>query len=62
MADATISPPKTWLLEKAAGRGLRVVDGLEVLIEQTALNFRLWTGVEPERTVLREAAEEFLEL
>jgi shikimate dehydrogenase len=54
--------PETWLLGQAAQRGLPVIDGLEVFIEQAAINFRLWTGVEPERSVLREAAEEFLEL
>ena len=55
-------PPPTWLLGQVAQRGLPVIDGLEVFIEQAAINFRLWTGVEPEPGVLREAAEEFLEL
>ena len=62
VADVAFNPPRTWLLGEAARRGLPTIDGLEVFIEQAAIDFRLWTGVEPERTVLREAVEEYLEL
>jgi shikimate dehydrogenase len=62
VADVAFNPQRTWLLEQARGRGMATIDGLEVFIEQTAINFRLWTNLEPERAVLREAAEEFLEL
>jgi shikimate 5-dehydrogenase len=33
-----------------------------MFIEQAAMSFQLWTGVDPDRQVLREAVEEFLEL
>jgi shikimate 5-dehydrogenase len=33
-----------------------------MFIEQVAIGFQLWTGVEPDRAVLREAVEEFWEL
>jgi shikimate dehydrogenase len=62
VADVALEPPQTWLLGQAAQRGASTIDGLEIFIEQAAINFRLWTGAEPERTVLREAAEEFLEV
>ncbi len=62
VADVTFNPPRIWLLSEAARCGCPTVPGLEMLIEQAALNFRLWTGIDPDRTVLREAAEEFLEL
>jgi shikimate dehydrogenase len=62
VADVGFNPPRTWLLEQARRRGAPTIDGLAVFIEQVALNFRTWTGLDPERTVLREAAEEFLEL
>ncbi len=66
-ADATVVdsnleetvPP---LLQYAAERGLTTVNGLDVFLEQAAVNFRLWTTVDPERTVMRESVEEFLEL
>ena len=62
VADAIANPPRTRLLREAAERGCKTIDGLEIFIAQTAVNFRLWTGVDPDLTVLREAIEEFLEL
>jgi shikimate dehydrogenase len=62
VADASFSPPRTWLLDQAAERGCPTVGGLEIFIRQAAINFRRWTDVEPEPSVLREAVEEFLEL
>ncbi len=62
VADVTFNPPRTWLVEQASGRGCPTIDGLEMFIEQAVVNFRLWTGLDPEPTVLREAVEEFLEL
>jgi shikimate dehydrogenase len=56
--EETIPP----LLREAAERELGVVNGLDVFLEQAALNFQLWTGIDPERTVIREAVEEYLEL
>lgn len=62
VADMTANPPETRLLEEAAGRGCPVLDGLSLYVEQSAEAIRLWTGVEPDRTVMREALEEFLEV
>jgi shikimate 5-dehydrogenase len=33
-----------------------------MFIEQVAIGLRLWTGIDPDRQVLRDAAEEFLGL
>ncbi len=62
VADVSYNPPRTWLLDEAAKRGAPAIQGLDIFIEQAGVNFRLWTGVEPDLTVMREAAEEFLEL
>jgi shikimate dehydrogenase len=62
IADVAARSPRTWLLSQASERGCRTVDGLTMLIEQAAIGFQLWTGVDPSRQVLREAVEEFLEL
>ena len=62
VADVTFNPPRTWLLCQAAERGCTTLDGLEVFVDQAAINFRHWTGIEPDRAVMREAVEEFLEL
>jgi len=39
-----------------------VIDGVDLYVEQTALAFSTWTGVQPDKAAMREAAEEFLEL
>lgn len=60
--DATIDPPRTRLLREAEQRGSATIPGVDILCRQAAINFKLWTGIEPDSTVLRDAVEEFLEL
>lgn len=60
VADVTLNPPTTRLLSEAEGRGCQTVDGLEMFIEQAVLGLRQWTGIDADRTVMREAVEEFL--
>ncbi len=62
VADLTADPPRTWLLREAKQRGCRTVDGLTMFIEQVARDILTWTGIDPNRDVLREAVEEFLEV
>jgi shikimate dehydrogenase len=62
VADVAFNPPHAQFLHEATEKGCRTIDGLEIFIDQTALNFRLWMGIDPDRAVLRDAAEEFLEL
>ena len=62
VADLTWDVPQTWLLREAGRRGCRTLAGLEMYIEQVAAAITLWTDVVPDRDVMREAAEEFLEL
>jgi shikimate dehydrogenase len=62
VADVATDPPQTRLIRQCRQRGRSTIDGLEIFITQAALDFELWTGVNPDKTVLREAVEEFLEL
>ncbi len=62
VADVVFNPPGTRLARDAQQRGLHVVDGLTLLVEQAALAFELWTGKHPDREAMREAVEEFLVL
>ena len=62
VADVAVGAPQTWLLNEAAQRGCKTADGLSMFIHQVAIGFRQWTGVDPDRQVLREAVEEFWEL
>ena len=48
---------ETSLMRAAARRGLTTLDGLEMLIQQGAESFRLWTGCEPPIAVMRAAAQ-----
>jgi shikimate dehydrogenase len=43
-----------WVL-RARARGLSAEDGLGMLVEQGALAFTRWFGIEPDRRVMREA-------
>jgi shikimate dehydrogenase len=60
VADVTLNPPETPLLGEAAGRGCSAVDGLEMFIQHSLIDLKTWTGMETDRTVMREAVEEFL--
>ncbi len=62
VADLAVNPDEAWLLHEAAGRGCKTIDGLGVLVEQMAVDFRLWTLLDPDHQLMREAVEEFLEL
>ena len=62
VADVQVGTPATWLLNQAVQRDCKTVDGLTMFIHQVAIGFRLWTGVDADRQVLREAVEEFWEL
>ena len=56
VADVVVSPPRTALLRAADERGARTLDGLGMLVGQGALAVRHWTGVDPDREVMRAAA------
>jgi shikimate dehydrogenase len=62
VADVIASPPDTRFLREARDRGCTTVDGLSMIVNQAVIGFRLWTGVTPDAAVMREAAEEFLEM
>lgn len=60
VADVAYTTSRTWLTHQAAERGCRIVDGLSLYVEQTALALQKWTGKMPDTVAMREAAEEFL--
>jgi shikimate dehydrogenase len=62
VADVVVSPPRTALLRAAEERGARTLDGLGMLVGQGALAVRHWTGIEPDRAVMRAAAASALGL
>jgi len=62
VADVVFNPPQTWLIRTAADRGCRTIDGLGMLVNQAVISFKIWTGIEPDAGVMRDALEEFLEI
>jgi len=62
VADVIFNPPQTWLIRTAADRGCRTIDGLGMLVNQAVISFKIWTGIEPDGGVMRDALEEFLEI
>ncbi len=62
VADVIINPPNTWLLRAAAERGCRTLSGLGMFVNQAVMDFKIWTGRDPDLNVMREAVEEFLEV
>jgi shikimate dehydrogenase len=53
--DVIYSPWPTLLATAWAAAGGRVIGGLELLVEQAALQVALMTGLEPPVAVMREA-------
>ena len=57
--DLVVNPPQTRLLRDAAQRGCPTLHGLSMLVKQCAANFKIWTGIAPDETVMRESLEEY---
>lgn len=62
VADVILNPPQTRLIRDAAARGCTTLDGLGMLINQGMIGFKIWTEVDPDPGVMREALEEYLEI
>lgn len=46
VTDVIFNDPNTLFLQEAAKRGAKTINGLGMLVNQAAMNFTLWTGVE----------------
>lgn len=60
VADVMFNPPQTRLLRDAQAAGCTTLDGLGMLVNQAVIGFKIWTGVDADPAVMREALEEFL--
>jgi shikimate dehydrogenase len=59
-ADVVFSPVDTRFLKEAREHGATTLDGLGMLVNQARLNFKIWTGVDPDVELMRDALEEYL--
>lgn len=62
VADLRINPPSDEFLRAATAAGLTPVSGADIRVRQAAIAFHRWTGIEPDRSIMRDALEEFLML
>ena len=60
IADVIFNPAQTRLLREARQRGCQTLDGLGMLVNQAATNFKIWTGMIPDGDTMRDALDEFL--
>ena len=58
VADIIPNPSMTSLLLAAEQKGCRILNGFGMLINQAALNVEYWTGISPDRDVMRQCMEE----
>ena len=58
VVDMVYGPEPSQLLAAAAPAGTRVVDGLEILVQQGARSLEIWTGRAPDLEVMRRAARD----
>ena len=56
--DLVYSPEETKLLRQARHRGCKIISGIEMFVEQAALQFLVWTGKDPDRELMRELIAE----
>ena len=60
MFDIVYNPLKTRLLMDAENAGCTVIPGIEMFLNQAAVQFKLWTGQEPPKEVMREVLQSAL--
>jgi shikimate dehydrogenase len=59
--DIVYNPLETLLLSYAREIGAKAVDGVGMLVNQGAIGFKMWTGVEAPKDVMRRAVIESLQ-
>ena len=56
VVDMVYGDERTKLLTAAESSGATVIDGIEVLVQQGALSFEIWTNHKPPLDIMRTAA------
>jgi shikimate dehydrogenase len=58
--DIVYNPHQTKLLRDAQAKGLKVIPGIEMFVNQAMIQFQKWTGQAPPRSVMREVVLDHL--
>lgn len=54
VSDVIFNDPRTLFLGEAKKRGAHTINGLGMLVNQAALNFKIWTGVDAPMDVMKQ--------
>lgn len=54
VSDVIFNDPRTLFLGEAKKRGAKTINGLGMLVNQAALNFKIWTGVDAPMDVMKQ--------
>jgi shikimate dehydrogenase len=57
VCDVIPNPPDTPFLQRARQAGATTIDGRGMLLNQAAINIKLWTGVDPDHDVMGKALD-----
>lgn len=55
VCDVIPNPPQTQFLQEAEKRGAKTLNGLNMLVNQGVIGFKLWTGLDAPVAVMRQA-------
>lgn len=58
--DIVYNPLKTGLLKNALEIGCKIINGLDMLVNQAALSFKIWTGMDAPLEIMKKVAFEAL--
>lgn len=61
VSDVVFNPAMPVFLQKAQEKGAKIITGLGMLVNQAALNFEIWTGVQAPREIMMEALKKEFE-
>lgn len=58
VCDVIPNPPHTLFLTEARSRGAKTLDGLGMLVNQGAIGFKMWTGIDAPIEVMKNALKQ----
>ena len=59
--DIVYNPNPTRLLREAQAVGAKTIDGIEMLVQQGAISFEIWTGIKAPVDIMRQSVLEQLQ-
>lgn len=62
VCDVVFNPVMPEFLKRAEANGAKIITGIGMLVNQAALNFKIWTGLDADRKIMMDAlVKEFTE-